>query len=255
VRRLIIADAHLGQERGDVEAMQGLLEGAAAAGVGEVVYLGDAFQYLLGMAKFWTRTTRRILEIWDGLRAAGVRIVLVEGNRDFFLDEPELAAHHDGSAVRLDLEAGGRRFRLVHGDRVNQRDLQYRFWRAIAKSWPARAWARTLPRAVAVRIVRGMEARLATTNRRFRYKKPVSALMAEAVAAWSEGVDVLLWGHFHSPWRCDRGGRTALVVPAWLEYRLSVLVEPDGAWRLVENSLTPPAELPKMERCPAVKDS
>ena len=230
--------------------MVDLLRRAVASGVGEVVYLGDVCQYLIGIAKLWTSTTRALVGAWDEARAAGVRIAVVEGNRDFFLDAPELAAHLDWSGRRYEIGAGGTRFRLEHGDRVNRRDLQYRFWAAVSKSAVARAWARLLPRPLAVRIVRSMEARLARTNRRFRYRKPVRDLVAAAESAWRDGVDVQLWGHFHTPWRCERDGRVALIVPAWLEFRLSVLVDSDGAWRLVENTLTPPERLPTMETCP-----
>jgi len=250
VRRLIVADAHLGQRTGDLDHMVELLERAAVAGVGEVIYLGDVCQYLIGISKLWTSTTRSLVAAWDEARAAGIRIAVVEGNRDFFLDAPELAAHLDWSGRTYEVEEGGRRFRLIHGDRVNRRDLQYRFWAGVSKSAVARAWARLLPRPVAVRIVRSMEARLARTNRRFRYRKPVRNLVAAAESAWRDGIHVQLWGHFHTPWRCDRGDRVALIVPAWLELRLCVLIEPDGTWRLVENTLTPPDRLPTMETCP-----
>ena len=246
VRRLVIADAHLGQRPGDAVEMVALLEQAAAAGVGEVVYLGDAFQYLIGMSKFWTTAVREVLAVWERLRAHGLRVAIVEGNRDFFLDEEELTARVDWTGRRYELTAGGRRFRLVHGDRVNRRDRQYRFWAAVSKSAVAQVWARLLPRPVAVAVVRSMEARLAVTNRRFRYLKPVEELRREAELAWAEGVDVMLWGHFHSRWECRQGDRLAMVLPAWLESRTSLLVEADGQWAFVDPSLTPSEGLPRM---------
>ena len=54
VKRLIIADSHVGQGKDDAAVMSALVRRAAEEGVGEVVYLGDAFQYLIGMSKFWT---------------------------------------------------------------------------------------------------------------------------------------------------------------------------------------------------------
>ena len=54
VKRLIIADSHIGQGADDAAAMSSLVHRAAEEGVGEVIYLGDVFQYLLGMSKFWT---------------------------------------------------------------------------------------------------------------------------------------------------------------------------------------------------------
>lgn len=231
MKRLVIADAHVGQRFGDSRDMATLVRRAAERGFGELVYLGDAFQYLIGMSKFWTEGVVRVLEAWQAARADGIRIVVVEGNRDFFLDEPELRQRVDWTGRSYDFEAGARSYRLVHGDRLNLRDLQYQFWSRVSKSTVARVWARLLPRSIAVAIVRNMEARLATTNRRFRYHLPASALRKHAARAWSDGIDVLLWGHFHRLWRLADGPRLAMVVPAWLETTCSVGIDQDGEWR------------------------
>lgn len=239
MKRLIIADAHVGQRSGDAGEMTALIGRAVADGVGEILYLGDAFQYLIGMSKFWTSGVRQVMASWREARLQGVRIVVVEGNRDFFLDEVELDAELDWSGRRYEFSAGPRRYRLVHGDLVNRRDLQYRFWSTVSKSGIARLWARLLPRSLAVTIVRRMEAHLATTNRRFRYTKPVDDLRLCAEEAWSEGVDVVFWGHFHTAWECRDGDRLALIIPAWLETRCCVLVESGGDWGHVDSTLKP----------------
>jgi len=84
-----------------------------------------------------------------------------------------------------------------------------------------------------------MEAHLATTNRRYRYFKPISDLEKSARRAWAEGIDTLFWGHFHTTWEYRDGDRLALIIPAWLETRRSVLVEADGSWRYVDSVLSP----------------
>ena len=239
VTRLIIADAHVGHGGADASDMAGLVARAADAGFGELIYLGDAFQYLIGMAKFWTPSVRLVLGQWDLARRRGVRIVLIEGNRDFFLDEPDLAAHVDRTCRRYEFEAGPRRFRIVHGDRVNLRDIQYRFWSAVSKSGLARIWARLLPASLAVAIVSTMEARLAATNRKYRYRKPVRDLERAASAAWAEGIDVLLWGHFHTSWTCRQDDRLAIVIPAWMETRGCLGVSADGSWAWLSPTLEP----------------
>ncbi len=239
MKRLIIADSHVGTLDGDADAMVEFLERCAETGFSEVIYLGDAFQYLIGMDKFWTTSIHRVLEAWDRLRSRGLSITLIEGNRDFFLDDPDLAARIDGSGMDLEFVAGGTRYRLVHGDRVNHRDLRYLFWSRVSKSAVARVWARWLPPRLATRIVRTMEARLATTNRKFRYVKPVDALKREAELAFSVGVDLLLWGHFHSAWRYQGEEGLAMVVPAWLDYRTALVVEDDGRWSVVDEKLEP----------------
>jgi len=239
VKRLIIADSHVGQGKDDAAAMSALVRRAAVDGVGEIIYLGDGFQYLIGMSKFWTTALREVMEAWREVRTGGVRVVVVEGNRDFFLDEAELAAEIDWSGRRYEFSSGRRRYRLDHGDLVNRRDFQYRFWSWVSKCAPARLCARLLPQSIAVTIVRRMEAHLATTNRRFRYTKPISDLKKWARGAWTDGVDILFWGHFHTTWECRDGDRLALIIPAWLETRRSVLVATDGSWQYVDSALDP----------------
>ena len=237
VKRLIIADSHVGQGTDDAGAMGLLIRSAAGEGVGEIIYLGDAFQYLIGMSKFWTTSLRQVMDAWREVRATGVRIVVVEGNRDFFLDEEEIAREIDWGGRRYEFSQGGVRYRLDHGDLVNRRDFQYRFWSSFSKCAPARLWARWLPKPMAVAIVRRMESHLATTNKKFRYTKPISDLKRAAERAWHEGIDVLFWGHFHSTWEWKRDNRLALIIPAWLETRRSVLVDPDGSWTYVDGRL------------------
>jgi UDP-2,3-diacylglucosamine pyrophosphatase LpxH len=241
MRTLIIADAHVGTRVGDAAAMVALVDRAVEAGCRRIVSLGDAFQYLIGMSKFWTSSVRSVLSAWDDARAAGVAVELIEGNRDFFLDVSDLARHHDGAHRVLDVCQGGRRYRLVHGDKVNQRDLQYLFWSRASKSWPARVWAHLLPRRVAVHIVTSMEARLATTNRKFRYELPEEALRAWADAAFADGADTVLWGHFHRLWQYRSDHGLGMVVPAWLETRVALAIDEDGQWRFVDELLQPVA--------------
>ncbi len=240
VKRLIIADSHVGHgDDDDAGVMSALVRRAADEGVGEIIYLGDGFQYLIGMSKFWTTSLRAVMDTWREVRARGVRIVVVEGNRDFFLDEEELAREIDWGGRVYEFSQGGVRYRLDHGDLVNRRDLQYRFWSWFSKCAPARLWARWLPKSMAVSIVRRMEAHLATTNKKYRYTKPISDLKRAAERAWREGIDVLFWGHFHSTWEWKRDNRLALIIPAWLETRRSILVDADGSWTYVDSGLNP----------------
>jgi len=223
-----------------------MLRAAERTGVTDIIYLGDGFQYLIGMSKFWTAGVLDVVDGWRRLRRAGIRISVIEGNRDFFLDAPELAAEIDWAGTELEFESAGMRYRLVHGDKVNSRDVQYRFWSWLSKSMPARVWARLLPRRLAVWIVRTMEARLAATNRKFRYRKPFTCLRRAAEDAWREGVDVVLWGHFHTPWfyRCDE--RSALILPAWLDFGRAALLDDEAGAVVVEKNLTPCGPLLKM---------
>jgi UDP-2,3-diacylglucosamine pyrophosphatase LpxH len=237
VKRLIIADSHIGQGENDAAVMSSLVHRAAEHGVDEIIYLGDGFQYLIGMSKFWTSGLRQVLDSWREVRRRGTRIAVIEGNRDFYLGEPDLAAEIDWSGRRYTFLSGDRRFLLDHGDLVNRRDSQYRFWSKVSKSAIARIWARLLPRSLAVAIVRHMEAHLATTNQKFRYTIPVDDLRRHAREAWADGIDVLFWGHFHAFWEWREAERSAMILPAWLDSRRGVVVHPDGRWHCVGTDL------------------
>jgi len=241
--RAVLADLHLNSAPGDLDRFAAAMRAVRGRGAGEVVLLGDLFRTLVGFPHFWDDGVRRGLAELAAARAGGVRVVLVEGNRDFFLDAPALAPFLDACGAVHSFTAGGRRFLLEHGDLVNRRDRAYHLWRAISKSRTARAWARRLPAAVALRIVTGTEARLATTNFSYRRTLPEDDLGAAARRHFAAGVDVVLWGHFHRPWRLSHGAREARVLRSWEESgavtwvgELGTIAEerPDGAsgeWR------------------------
>jgi UDP-2,3-diacylglucosamine pyrophosphatase LpxH len=232
--RAVVADCHLGQVDGDLERFAALTAALASRGVGEAVFLGDLHRSLVGFERFWDSSARVALEALAGLRRAGVRVVLIEGNRDFFLDSRDMDPYRDAAGSVHSFASGGRRFLLEHGDLVNRRDRAYRFWRAVSKSGAARTGARLLPRRLARRLVSDTERRLARTNFSYRRTLPVDDLIAQARRHFAAGVDVVLWGHFHRPWVLADGGRQARVVPAWAETGAVVWVAPDGDVRLTQ---------------------
>ena len=229
---MIIADAHLGERDGDVERMVELIGQLPQRGFDELIVLGDAFHYLVGMPKYWSPSIRTVLESWRAARAAGIRVVFIEGNRDFFIDSRALAPYVDSVGTRYEFSAGQRRFLLVHGDRVNQRDLAYRFWRFVSKSFIVRWVAWLLPGSIANAMFAGMEARIRQTNAKYRSRLPEHSLRSSAERAWQAGVDVVFWGHFHKQWQIGDERHCGVVVPAWLETRSVVVVEADGRWHV-----------------------
>ncbi len=222
--RAVVADLHLGERPGDLDRLRAVIDEVIRRGVGELVLLGDVFRALVGLPHFWDQTVRAGLEELARLRRAGARVVLVEGNRDFFLDDPALDDFRDVAATCHSFQAGGRRFLIEHGDLVNVRDWRYLAWRRLAKSEVARVWARLLPARLARRIVTTTEARLAKTNFSYRSRVPEDRLQLVAEAHFAAGVHVVLWGHFHHPWCFASGTRLAAVVPAFAAYRAVVWV-------------------------------
>lgn len=214
--RAVLADLHLGQHPGDVARFAAAVRTMARRGVGEVVILGDLCRTLVGFPRFWDEGVRQGLLVLGELRRAGVRVVFVEGNRDFFLDVSALDPFRDVAVRAHSFAVGGRRFLLEHGDLINRHDRSYRLWRAVSKSRIARFFAAVLPAGLARCIVARTEARLATTNFAYRRALPTADLTAAARRHFAAGVHAVLWGHFHDGWRFEEGGCEALVVPAWM---------------------------------------
>ena len=228
VLRAVLADLHVGQRPGDIDRFVSSMAAVRRRGPGEVVFLGDLFRALVGFSRFWDDTVRRGLEELASLRRDGARVVLVEGNRDFFLDAPDLDRYRDAAGMTHSFAAGGRRFLLEHGDLINRSDRSYLFWRTISKSAPARLWAKLLPRRIARRIVLGTESRLRETNFTYRRDLPVASLTDAALRHFAAGVDVVFWGHFHRSWVFEQGDREARVVPGWVETGAVVWIGEDG---------------------------
>jgi UDP-2,3-diacylglucosamine pyrophosphatase LpxH len=229
VIRAVLADLHVGQAPDDLEKFLATIAKVRQGQAKEVVFLGDVFRALVGFQRFWDPVVRRGLEELASLRRTGARVVLVEGNRDFFLDATDLDPYRDAAGTVHSFVAGERRFLLEHGDLINRSDRSYRFWRAISKSGPARIWARILPRRIAQRIVVGTESRLAQTNFTYRRELPQKDLEAAARRHFAAGIDVVLWGHFHRPWSLVEGWRQAHVIPGWMETGTVVWIGEDGA--------------------------
>ncbi len=162
--------------------------------------MGDLFHVWVGHRQFETPEIAAVMVALDRLRAAGVRVSYIEGNRDFFLRDGPYRDHFDEVAVELPIEIGNERVLCVHGDGLNDRDWQYRGWRWLSKSPPARFFVRHLPGGLARRIVHGTEERLARTN--FKHKNRIPE---EPIATWGarrliQGeFDRIVLGHFHEP--------------------------------------------------------
>lgn len=215
----IVADAHLGGPGGPAGPLVAQLQALPGQGCRRLVLMGDLFQAWVGFRSFETEDVRAVVAALRDLRARGVRIDYVEGNRDFFLAGSPYADAFDRIALETAFEVGGVRYLAVHGDGLNDQDWKYRFWRRLSKSAPVRLAVRATPRTLANRIVHSTERRLSRTNFKHRAALPEAAIRAYAERRLAEGHDVLLLGHFHEPrvWRVD-GGEVRLL-DAWFRSR------------------------------------
>jgi UDP-2,3-diacylglucosamine hydrolase len=215
----IIADAHLGGPGGPAGPLIEQLQNLPAQGCRRLILLGDIFQAWVGFRHFETRDITAVVEALRDLRRLGIEIDYIEGNRDFYLEGSPYADAFDRIGLETSFEENGVRYLAVHGDGLNERDWQYRFWRWLSKSAPVRLLIRSIPSALAHRIVHSTEARLSQTNFKHKVQLPEAAIRRYAERRLGEGYDVLLLGHFHEPqvWQV-RGGEVRLL-DAWYKSR------------------------------------
>jgi UDP-2,3-diacylglucosamine pyrophosphatase LpxH len=230
----VFADAHLGQAEGDADDFLEAVSGMRPRGLTTIVFLGDIFHYFIGDARFETPLTRRVLTAWRDLASSGVSLRYVEGNRDFFLDGTRFASSFEAYGETDGLDVGGVRYAFVHGDRVNTRDLPYRFWRRLSKNPVSRRALGLIPGPVARAIVAETERRLYRTNFRHKTRLPEADLLAEGRRARRAGYERLLVGHFHVERLLEATDGIAHVLPAWLEERKHAEIDTSGRLAIVE---------------------
>ncbi len=215
----LLADAHLAGPGGPAGPLAEQLAALPAQGCRHLVLMGDLFQSWVGFESFETADVRAVVAALRALRAQGVEVEYVEGNRDFFLAGSPYADAFDRVVLETSFEVGGVRYLAVHGDGLNDRDWKYRFWRRLSKSAPVRLAVRAIPAALAQRLVAWTERRLSRTNFKHREHLPEAAIRAYAERRLAEGHDVLLLGHFHEGRVWQVAGGEVRLLDAWFRSR------------------------------------
>ncbi|MGH9458361.1 MAG: UDP-2,3-diacylglucosamine diphosphatase [Thermoanaerobaculia bacterium] len=227
----IFGDSHVGLGAGDERRMVAWLDRLARRGPRALYLNGDVFHYYIGNPKFQTPAVDGFLAKLRELRDGGVDVVWVEGNRDFFVRGS--AAERAVSRV-VDFEAvsaGPRRYFVVHGDMINDRDIPYRFWRAFSKNPVMETAVRLVPKRIARRIVDRVERKLARSNFKHKTRLPVELMAAYGRERRAEGHDVVVFGHFHHKLLLPPERPEVIVLPAWFEGEEALAISPEtGEW-------------------------
>jgi UDP-2,3-diacylglucosamine hydrolase len=215
----VLADAHLGGPGGSGAPLVAQLAELPGRGCTRLIVLGDLFQAWVGDPKFETAEIAAVAPALGELRRRGVRVDYVEGNRDFYLAGSPYAGAFDSVGREVSFTAGGRRCLAVHGDGIDARDWQYRFWRRLSKSRLVRPLILHTPRRFAQRMVASTEDRLSRTNFKHKLAIPEEAIRAYAERRLAEGYEVLLLGHFHEERRWPVAGGEVWLLEAWFTSR------------------------------------
>ena len=229
---LFLGDAHLRDDDPQLDAFLRFLQDAPSHAAA-LYLMGDLFDLWVGSPAFLTECHHRVLEALRRLRASGMELVYVEGNRDYRLGRLfERDPFHAVVRERSEIAFAGRRIHLAHGDLVNRADRQYRFWRRMAKGPLLLGALETLPAGVARRLARRLERDMARTNQRHRARFPEEECRRYALEVRRLGADMLVLGHFHQEMRLSyagpEGSIEVFVLPAWRDAHRLLRLREDG---------------------------
>lgn len=215
----IIADSHLGGPGGNGDLFVEQLRALPDQGCRHLILLGDIFHVWVGSRRFETPEVRKVIPELERLRAQGIRVEYVEGNRDFFIQKSPYAEAFDRIALETTFELDGKRHLCVHGDGLNDKDRQYLFWRWLSKSLPIRFLVLNLPSGVAQKLVQSTEQKLAQTNFKHRKAVPEAPIRRYAEGRLADGFESLFLGHFHEPHHWTVSGGQVRCLDAWFHSR------------------------------------
>ena len=225
-RIVVIGDLHIGLSDGcakPVVAWIGRLQALAP----RALYLnGDLFHYLIAHPKFVTSPVDEVFDRLRALRDSGIPIHYVEGNRDFFLKGSFAERSVTDVAMEYEVHAGDRKYLIVHGDMINDRDWPYRFWRRASKNPVSKFAINLIPKKAARNFVDSVEQRLSTSNFKHKSQLPVELMKRYAKSRAADGYTNIVFGHFHEKRIIPADAVTVTILPPWYEAGEAMIIDP-----------------------------
>lgn len=218
---VFLSDAHLGAESGDREAsraarLHGFLE--SLPGRASSLYIvGDLFDFWFEYRTAIPRALFPTLAALARLREAGVDVVYLNGNHDFWLGSflaETLGVRTVEGAVTV--EQQGRRLWIHHGDGLIGGDLGYKLLRGVLRSRTSIGLYQLLHPDLGIPLAH----RVSALSRRSREQRPLQPerLWNEiAKPRFAEGYDGVLIGHFHEAHEQREDGREFFVLGDWID--------------------------------------
>jgi UDP-2,3-diacylglucosamine hydrolase len=230
---LFIADLHLDDERPEITALFERYLASEEALTADAVYiLGDLVEAWIGDDDD-AELPERIARATSALRAAGVPVYFMVGNRDFmlgkvFAERAGMTLLDDGTVHDL----YGTPTLLMHGDVLCTDDVAYQAVRRQVRTpaWQAQIMAMPLEarRAFAAKARSDSKAHTRSTDETIMdvNQAAVEETMRRA------GVERLIHGHTHRPaihdFKLDDKAAQRIVLGDWYEHGSVLRVTPDG---------------------------
>jgi len=221
----IIGDSHIGLSDGSETPILAWLDRLSALRPRALYLNGDLFHYLIADPKFYTTSVANVFASFRELRDGGMPIHYIEGNRDFFLHGSFAEEAVTDVAMEFAIDAGDRRFLIIHGDMINDRDIPYRFWRWASKNWASKFALNFIPKKIARGFVDSIESRLSDSNFKHKSRLPIEQMEAYGRSRAAEGFTDVVFGHFHEKVVLP-GPPTVMVLPPWYETGEAMAIDP-----------------------------
>ena len=222
----VIGDSHIGLSPGSEANILAWLDRFALLRPRALYLNGDLFHYLIAHPKFLTPAVERVFAGFRKVRDSGIEVHYVEGNRDFFIRGSFAEKAVSDVAFEYAVPAGDRKYLIVHGDMINDRDYPYRFWRMASKNPISKFSLKLIPKRAARRFVDRVEKRLSQTNFKHKSKLPLEQMEDYALRRAEEGFTNVVFGHFHEKLVMPAGEMTVAIVPAWYETGEAMVIDP-----------------------------
>ncbi|MDA8126082.1 MAG: UDP-2,3-diacylglucosamine diphosphatase [Deltaproteobacteria bacterium] len=213
MKALFLSDAHLrGTDGAAYGKILGLLERIRGRGeavepqasvdpliIDLLVIAGDFFDFWFSRGEVIYPGFRLVVERIAALKREGVRVVLCEGNHDFFLGDyftGRLGIEVAPDAVELDID--GLRVLVSHGDTVDRDNLRYLALRKFLRSPFAFRLQRALPLEFLWRLAR-FSSELSNESSEASQDRLAAVMQRFAQGKFREGYDAVILGHCHKP--------------------------------------------------------
>lgn len=231
----VIGDSHIGLAEGSEKPICAWIDRFVTLQPSALYLNGDLFHYLIADPKFYTPSVDRVFARLRALRDSGVAVHYVEGNRDFFLHGSFAEKSVSDVALQYTLQAGPRKYLIVHGDLINDHDYPYRFWRFASKNPLSRLGLKLVPRRMARSFVDSVEQRLARSNFKHKSRLPIAHFERCGRERADDGFTDVVFGHFHQKLVLPTPGARITILPPWYETGEAMAIDPvSGEFGFVE---------------------
>lgn len=200
---LFICDAHLGSGTNELEKERVLVEFIGSLSperVSALYVLGDLFDFWFEYGSVVLSRYFRVLSALAEAVRSGIEIHLVVGNHDFWAGDflgrtIGLTLHHDP----IEIELGGNRVYLCHGDGLNPHDRGYLMLKAIIRSRIV-IWLTRLLHPDFVMWVAHAVSKLSRKSVSVAGKlREDEGIQRFALKKLRDGADIVIAGHSHQP--------------------------------------------------------